>query len=580
MQTLADDVEKINIRRKENKCHFKDKRSGVKLHKIKRRKMNNAIYNFREPKNEPVLTYTPGSQERRMLVEELELQSRQVIDIPLIIGGKEIRTGKTGKVVMPTDHGHILATYHMATQKDVAMAIEASLKAKNEWMTLSWMERASIMARAAELISKKYRYKINAATMLGQGKNVIQAEIDSACEVADYLRFNTYFASMIYMEQPISENETINRLEYRPLEGFVYTVTPFNFTAIASNLNTSVVLMGNTTVWKPATTSLLSNYYLMKIFEEAGLPAGVINFVPGQGSLISNIVLKHKDLTGIHFTGSNSTFNTLWKQVTENLTNYKSYPKIVGETGGKDFIFAHNSASVRELSTAIVRGAFEYQGQKCSAASRAYIPKSIWNETKDHLLKMLSEVKTGDVRDFTNFVNAVIDETSFDRIMGYLVNVKKSADASIIAGGNGDKSKGYFIEPTIIVTENPHYVTMEEEIFGPVMTIYLYEDDKFEETLKICDETSPYGLTGAIFSNDKYAMIIACRALRYAAGNFYINDKPTGAMVGQQPFGGARGSGTNDKAGSHLNLIRWVSPRTIKETLIPATDFRYPFMEE
>jgi len=541
--------------------------------------MNNAIYNFREPKNEPVLTYRTGSQERRMLEEELKLQSQQVIDIPLIIGGKEIRTGKTGRVVMPCDHNHILATYHMATEKEVAMAIDASLKAKNEWMTLSWMERASVMARAAELISKKYRYKINAATMLGQGKNVIQAEIDSACEVADYLRFNTYFASLIYMEQPISENETINRLEYRPLEGFVYTVTPFNFTAIASNLNTSVVLMGNTTVWKPATTSLLSNYYLMKIFEEAGLPAGVINFVPGSGSLISNVVLKHKDLAGIHFTGSNSTFNTLWKQVTENLTLYKSYPKIVGETGGKDFIFAHSSAGTKELATAIVRGAFEYQGQKCSAASRAYIPKSLWEETKKLLLGMLSEVKTGDVRDFRNFVNAVIDESSYDKIMAYIDAAGKSPEAEIIAGGKGDKSKGYFIEPTIILTDNPHYVTMEEEIFGPVMTIYLYEDNTFEETLKICDETSPYGLTGAIFSNDKYAMITACRTLRYAAGNFYINDKPTGAMVGQQPFGGARGSGTNDKAGSHLNLIRWVSPRTIKETLIPATDFRYPFME-
>jgi 1-pyrroline-5-carboxylate dehydrogenase len=541
--------------------------------------MNNAIYNFREPKNEPVLTYRKGSEERRLLEKELEDQSGKVIDIPLIIGGIEIRTGKTGKVVMPCDHGHVLATYHMATEKEVSMGIDAALKAKTEWMTLSWMERASIMARAAELISKKYRYKINAATMLGQGKNVIQAEIDSACEVADYLRFNTYFASLIYMEQPISENETINRLEYRPLEGFVYTVTPFNFTAIASNLNTSVVLMGNTTVWKPATTSLLSNYYLMKVFEEAGLPAGVINFVPGQGSLISNIVLKHRDLTGIHFTGSNSTFNALWKQVTDNLPVYKSYPKIVGETGGKDFIFAHQSASVRELATSIVRGSFEYQGQKCSAASRAYIPKSIWNETKENILGMLSEVKTGDVRDFKNFVNAVIDESSFDRIMNYIETVKKSKDAIIIAGGKGDKSKGYFIEPTVIVTENPHFVTMEEEIFGPVMTIYVYEDDKFEETLKLCDETSPYGLTGAIFSNDKYAMITACRALRYAAGNFYINDKPTGAMVGQQPFGGARGSGTNDKAGSHLNLIRWVSPRTIKETLIPATDFRYPFME-
>ena len=541
--------------------------------------MNNAIYNFREPKNEPVLEYRPGSLERKFLLEELKTQKNRIIDIPLIIGGKEIRTGKTGKVVMPSDHKHVLATYHMASEKEVEMAIKAALDAKCEWMNLAWMERAAIMAKAAELISKKYRFQINAATMLGQGKNVLQAEIDSACEVADYLRFNTHFASLIYMEQPISENETINRLEYRPLEGFVYTVTPFNFTAIASNLNTSVALMGNTTLWKPATTSLLSNYYLMKIFEEAGLPAGVINFVPGSGSLISSIVLKHKDLAGIHFTGSNATFNTLWKQVSDNLEGYKSYPKLVGETGGKDFIFAHSSANPPELATAIVRGSFEYQGQKCSAASRAYIPRSAWDETKTVMLRMISEMKTGDVMDFKNSLNAVIDEPAFDKIMTCLSKVKSLSDAEIISGGNSDKTIGYFIEPTLIVTENPHFFTMEEEIFGPVMTIYIYDDDKYDETLKLCDETSPYGLTGAIFSNDKYAMIKACRALRYAAGNFYINDKPTGAMVGQQPFGGARGSGTNDKAGSHLNLIRWVSPRTIKETLLPATDFKYPFME-
>jgi len=541
--------------------------------------MNNAIYNFREPKNEPVLSYKPCSEERILLEEELEKQKNQIIDIPLIIGGKEMGTGKTGKLVMPSDHHHVLATYHMATEKEVSLAIDAALDAKCEWMTLSWMERAAIMAKAAELISKKYRFKINAATMLGQGKNVLQAEIDSACEVIDYLRFNIYFASLIYQEQPISESENINRLEYRPLEGFVYTVTPFNFTAIASNLSTSVALMGNTTVWKPATTSLLSNYYLMKILEEAGIPSGVINFIPGNGSLISNIVLKHKDLAGIHFTGSNSTFNSLWKQVSDNLSVYKSYPKLVGETGGKDFIFAHKSANALELATAIVRGSFEYQGQKCSAASRAYIPESIWTDTKRHILKMASEIKVGDVCDFRNYINAVIDENAFDKVMSYIDKAKLSGAAEIITGGKGDKSTGYFIEPTVIVTENPHFFTMEEEIFGPVMTIYVYNDDKFDETLTLCDETSPYGLTGAIFSSDKYAMIKACRALRYAAGNFYINDKPTGAMVGQQPFGGARASGTNDKAGSHLNLLRWVSPRTIKETLIPATDFKYPFME-
>ena len=541
--------------------------------------MNNAIYNFREPKNEPVLSYKPCSEERILLEEELEKQKNQIIDIPLIIGGKEMRSGKTGKVVMPSDHHHVLATYHMATEKEVSLAINAALDAKCEWMTLAWMERAAIMAKAAELISKKYRFQINAATMLGQGKNVLQAEIDSACEVIDYLRFNIYFASLIYQEQPISESENINRLEYRPLEGFVYTVTPFNFTAIASNLSTSVALMGNTTVWKPATTSLLSNYYLMKILEEAGIPSGVINFIPGKGSVISNVVLKHKDLAGIHFTVSNSTFNSLWKQVSDNLSVYKSYPKLVGETGDKDFIFAHKSANPLELATAIVRGSFEYQGQKCSAASRAYIPESIWTVTKQHILKMVSEIKIGDVCDFRNYVNAVIDESAFDKVMSFIDKAKLSGDAEIITGGKGDKSTGYFIEPTVIVTENPHFFTMEEEIFGPVMTIYVYNDDKFDETLTLCDETSPYGLTGAIFSSDKYAMIKACRALRYAAGNFYINDKPTGAMVGQQPFGGARASGTNDKAGSHLNLLRWVSPRTIKETLIPATDFKYPFME-
>jgi len=540
--------------------------------------MNNAIFNFTEPGNEPVLTYLQGSAERKMLEEELARQNSQVVDIPLIIGGKEIRTGRTGKIVNPSDHGHLLATYHMATEKEVRLAIDAAMEAKCEWMSLAWMERAAIMAKAAELISKKYRYRLNAATMLGQGKNVFQAEIDSACEVIDYLRFNNYFASLIYMEQPKSENETINRLEYRPLEGFVYTITPFNFTAIAANLNASVVLMGNTTVWKPASTAVLSNYYLMKIFEEAGMPAGVMNFVPGSGSLISSIVLKDRDLAGIHFTGSNPTFNSLWKQIADNLPLYRSYPKIVGETGGKDFIFAHNSADTLALATAIVRGAFEYQGQKCSAASRAYIPKSKRDDTLRSVLKMIAEIRMGDVTDPDNFVNAVIDEPSYDRIMTYIDMAARSKNAKIIAGGHGDKSKGFFIEPTLIVTDDPHFVTMEEEIFGPVMTIYVYDDEKYEETLKICDETSPYGLTGSIFSNDKYAMIKACRALRFAAGNFYINDKPTGAMVGQQPFGGARASGTNDKAGSHLNLTRWISPRTIKETLIPAADFRYPYM--
>ena len=542
--------------------------------------MNNAIFNFAEPVNEPVFEYLQGSRERELLERELSDMNSRVIEIPLIIGGKEIRTGKMGKIVNPADHNHVLATYHMATEKEVRMAVDAALEARECWMTLAWMERAAIMAKAADLLSVKYRNRINAATMLGQGKNLFQSEIDAVCEVVDYLRFNNYFASLIYMDQPRSGAGSINRLEYRPLEGFIYTITPFNFTAIATNLNSSVILMGNTTVWKPASTAVLSNYYIMKIYEEAGLPAGVINFIPGSGSLISDVVLKHRDLAGVHFTGSNATFNTIWKQVTDNLSVYKSYPKIVGETGGKDFIFAHNSAEALELATAIVRGAFEYQGQKCSAASRAYIPKSLWEVTKSHVLRMISEIKVGNVTDLNNFVNAVIDEAAFDRIMSYISKATTSDKAEIIAGGKGDKSKGYFVEPTVIVAKDPHFVTMEEEIFGPVMTIYVYEDDKFEETLKLCDETSPYGLTGSIFSRDRYALVKACRVLRYAAGNFYYNDKPTGAMVGQQPFGGARASGTNDKAGSHLNLLRWVSPRTIKETLIPATDFRYPYMDK
>lgn len=541
--------------------------------------MNNAIFSFESPHNEPILQYKKGSEERNLLIAELDKMSHQQVEIPLIIGGKEIKTGKTAKVVMPHNHSKTIAIYHQATEKEINMAIEASLKAKIEWENLSWLERASIMLRAAELISKKYRTQIVASTMLGQSKSVYQAEIDAACETIDYLRYNVYFASEIYNDQPKSEFGQFNRLEYRPLEGFIFTVTPFNFTAIASNLNLAVISMGNTTVWKPATTSLLSSYYLMKIFKEAGLPDGVLNFVPGSGALIGNNVLKHKDLAGIHFTGSNSTFNSLWRGVSENLTNYVTYPKLVGETGGKDFIFVHHSANSQEVSTAIIRGAFEYQGQKCSAASRAYIPKSKWSEIKQILEKQHKEIKIGDVADFSNFMNAVIDENSFDNIMNYIKLAEESSEAEIILGGKGDKSVGYFIEPTIILTSNPKFVSMQEEIFGPVITIYLYEDEQYEATLELCNETSPYALTGAIFSNDKYAMIKACKTLRYAAGNFYINDKPTGAMVGLQPFGGSRGSGTNDKAGGNLNLLRWVSPRTIKETFIPASDFKYAFME-
>ncbi|NCO54112.1 MAG: 1-pyrroline-5-carboxylate dehydrogenase [Bacteroidetes bacterium CG02_land_8_20_14_3_00_31_25] len=540
--------------------------------------MNNAIYNFKEPENEPIKDYLKGSAERTEIEKEINFFSKTVIDIPLIIGGKEIRTGNTGKVVMPNKFIHTLATYQIAGEKEVKLAIEAALKAKDEWSNISWTERASIMIKAAELISKKHRYLLNAATMLGQGKNIYQAEIDAACEVVDYLRFNTYFASQIYSEQPTTEFDMINRMEHRPLEGFVFTVSPFNFTAIASNLNTSVALMGNTTVWKPANASLLSSYYLMTILKEAGLPDGVINFVPGKGSQIAEIVLNNSEMAGIHFTGSTSTFKQLWKTVSNNLDIYRTFPKLVGETGGKDFIFVHESAIPEQVATAIIRGAFEYQGQKCSAASRAYIPESLWEQIKEILIEEIKSIKVGDVRDFDNFVNAVIDENSFDNIMKYIEKAKNSNDAKIIIGGNGNKTEGYFIEPTVIQTTNPHFITMEEEIFGPVMTIYVYKNNEFEETLKICDSTSPYALTGSIFSEDRYALIKACKILRYSAGNFYFNDKPSGALVGQQPFGGARKSGTNDKAGSHLNLQRWVSPRTIKETLISPTNYKYKYM--
>ena len=540
--------------------------------------MNNAVFNFEDPKNEVVLNYGPKSNERNSLIKELESQNNQQIEIPLIIGCKEVRTGKLGKVVMPHNHNHILATYHQATEKEVKMAIDASMKALKEWSDLSWLVRSSILVKAAELISTRYRFLLSAATMLGQSKNAYQAEIDAACETIDFLRYNVYFASKIYSEQPKSGFNQLNRMEYRALEGFIFTVSPFNFTAIASNLNMSPVLMGNTTVWKPATTSLLSNYYLMKIFKEAGLPDGVINFLPGSGSLIGGIALKDKNLGGLHFTGSNATFNSLWRNISENLTTYKAYPRIVGETGGKNFVFVHPSAKPLEVAVGIIRGAFEYQGQKCSAASRGYVPKSLWAEVKKLLIEMCAEIKVGDVNDFSNFMNAVIDERSFDNIMGYIDEAKHSNSVKIITGGKGDKTKGYFIEPTIIETSDPHYKTMQEEIFGPVMTIFVYNDIDLDKTLDLCDKTSPYGLTGAIFSTDRVAAAHVCDKLRYAAGNFYINDKPTGAMVGFQPFGGARASGTNDKAGGELNLFKWTCPRTIKETFTPATDFKYPFM--
>ncbi len=542
--------------------------------------MNNAQFYYARPQNEPVLEYKKGSPERKTLEAELKRQSNIQVEIPLIIGGKEVRTGNTGNVVMPHDHQHVLATYHKAGEKEVRMAIDAAMEAHLQWAEMSWVERTSITLKVAALISGKYRAVMNASTMLGQGKNAYQSEIEAACELIDFIRFNAHYVSDIYNDQPHSEIGNLNRVEYRPLEGFVFAVSPFNFTAIASNLALAPAALGNTIVWKPSTTSLLSNYYLMKIFKEAGLPDGVINFIPGSGSMIGDIVLKDKNLGGIHFTGSNNTFNNIWRAVGNNLEHYRSYPRVVGETGGKDFVMVHPSANVDEVATALVRGAFEYQGQKCSAASRAYIPKSLWEETRQKLSENIAMIKQGDPRDFCNFVNAVIDEKAFDKIMGYIEKARDSKDAEVIIGGNGDKSKGYFIEPTVVLTKDPHFVTMEEEIFGPVLSIYVYEDDDFEKTLELVNNTSPYALTGSIFAQDRYATVKACQTLRYAAGNFYFNDKPTGAVVGQQPFGGSRMSGTNDKAGSYLNLLRWINPRTVKETFTPPTDFRYPFMHE
>lgn len=542
--------------------------------------MNNAIFSFPHPQNEPIKSYAPGSPERAELKAKLEEFKSQEIEIPLIIGGKEIFTGDTGKVVMPTDHGHVLATYHKASPEHVQMAIDAAMEAKKSWEEMPWVERASITLKVAELLATKYRATINAATMLGQGKNPFQAEIDAACETIDFFRFNAAYASQIYAQQPNSSTGVINRLEYRALEGFVFALSPFNFTSIASNLNMAPVLMGNVTVWKPATTAIFSNYWLMKIFKEAGLPDGVINFVPGKGSSIGNVIFNSPELGGIHFTGSTNTFQQFWKIIGKNITKYKSYPRIVGETGGKDFIFAHSSADPEILSVAITRGAFEYQGQKCSAASRAYIPASIWPTVEARVKADVADFTMGDVMDMSNFMNAVIDEAAFDSIANYIQMAKDSNDAEVVIGGGVDKSKGYFIEPTVIKVTDPHFVTMEEEIFGPVITIYVYDDDKYAETLELCNTTSPYALTGALFAQDRVKLLEGFNALRYAAGNFYLNDKPTGAVVDQQPFGGARGSGTNDKAGSYLNLVRWTNPRTIKETFVAPTNYRYPFLDK
>lgn len=541
--------------------------------------MNNSIYNFRLPENEPVKDYLKGSPERVALELELERQSNTVVEIPLVIGGKKIFTGNTGTVIMPHKHSHKLAVYHKAGEKEIKMAIEAAKVAHTDWNSQNWTTRASIMLKIAELITIKYRAKLNAATMLGQSKNIYQSEIDTVCETADFLRFNVSFASEIYKTQPLSSYNQLNRMEYRALEGVVLAVTPFNFTSIASNLNMAPILMGNTTIWKPATTALLSNYYLMEIFLEAGVPAGVINFIPGSGALIGSILTSSPDLAGIHFTGSNNTFNSLWKSVANNLENYKSYPRLVGETGGKDFIFVHPSADPEEVATGAFSGAFEYQGQKCSAASRMYIPESLWERVSEKMIEFSKSVKMGDPRDSSNFINAVIDEASFNNIESYIEYAKGSDDAEIIFGGTCDKSEGYFVTPTMIKTTDPRFKTMEEEIFGPVLTVFVYKDSDVNQTLELCDSTSPYALTGAVFGRDRMEVVKACSKLQYAAGNFYINDKPTGAVVGKQPFGGSRGSGTNDKAGGEFNLIRWVSPRTVKETFISPTDILYDYMK-
>lgn len=542
--------------------------------------MSNAYFKVPEPINEPVKTYKPGSPERDELKKKLsELKSKQ-IEVPLIIGGEEVKTGDTEEMRVPHNTGHVLGTYHKAGKKEVDMAIEAALEARKEWAEMPWEHRVSIFLKMAELLSGPWRATVNAATMLGQSKVVHQAEIDSACELIDFWRFNSYYMAQLMGDQPYSPKGMWNRVEYRPLEGFIFAVTPFNFTSIAGNLPTAPVIVGNVSLWKPASSAVYSAYHIMKLLEEAGLPKGVINFIPGSGSKVGNPVMASPHLAGIHFTGSTAVFQQMWKTVGDNLKNMKYYPRIVGETGGKDFIFAHNSADVDALVVAALRGAFEYQGQKCSAASRMYIPKSIWNEFKDKYVEEVKKLKMGDVEDFTNFLSAVIDVAAFKSITEYIDFAKNADDAEIITGGNYDNSKGYFIEPTTVVTTNPKFKTMQEEIFGPVLTIYVYEDEKFDEALALCDSTSPYGLTGAVWGQDRKAVVKMTNKLKNAAGNFYINDKPTAAVVGQQPFGGGRASGTNDKAGSAMNILRWMTARTIKETFDPPKNWRYPFMED
>lgn len=539
--------------------------------------MNNAYFLFQEPKNEPVKDYAPGSQDAKLLQDALKSLKAEVRDIPMYINGKEVRTSTTKKIFPPHELSHQIGVTYEGTEQHVDEAIEAALAAKPKWEAMSWEHRAGIFLKAAELLAGKYRYKFNAATMLGQSKNAYQAEIDAACELIDFLRFNVYFLTQIYQQQPYSPQGVHNRLEYRPLEGFVLAVTPFNFTAIGGNLPTSAAMCGNVAVWKPAQTQIYSASLFMEILKEAGLPDGVINLIYTSGAVVGEKCFSHPEFAGVHFTGSTGVFQGMWKSIGQNIHRYKSYPRIVGETGGKDFIFVHPNANVDSVVANMVRGAFEFQGQKCSAASRAYIPSNLADEIRSKFLEEVKTLKMGPVDDFSNFVNAVIDEKAFDSIASYIDKAKNTPHAKIIAGGNYDKSKGYFIEPTAIEVTDPSFVTMCEEIFGPVLTIYVYDENKIEETLKLVDTTSPYALTGAIFANDGHDVEYLTQKLKYAAGNFYINDKPTGAVVGQQPFGGGRASGTNDKAGSMLNLYRWLNPRTIKQTMQPVENYRYPF---
>jgi len=542
--------------------------------------MYSGFYKVPQPYNEPVKSYAPGTPERKEIKAMLASMRNEVIDVPMVIGGQRITTNERVRIAPPHDIHHTLGYFHQGGAEHVHMAIEAALAARKQWQALEWQDRAAIFLKAADLVSGPYRARINAATMLGQSKTVHQAEIDSACEFADFLRFNVHYMAQIYGEQPISSPGIWNRMEYRPMEGFIYALTPFNFTAIAANLPSAPALMGNVVVWKPSNTQIYSARVIMEIFEEAGLPAGVINLIFVPGPVAGKILSQHPDFVGIHFTGSTEVFKKIWKAIGEHVAVHNTYPKIVGETGGKDFVLAHHSADPRALATALVRGAFEYQGQKCSAASRAYIPDNLWPEVKKLLIEDLQTIKVGPVEDFTNFMGAVIDEASFDKLAGFIDNAKKDEGVEVVFGGTYDKSKGYFIQPTILHVQDPMYITMREELFGPVLTIYVYEASQWSETLSLVDRTSNYALTGAVFARDRYAIEEANIALTNAAGNYYINDKPTGAVVGQQPFGGARASGTNDKSGSYLNLLRWVSPRTIKENFNPPTDYRYPFMEE